>query len=53
MLFGGPTSALDPETVREVLDVLADLARDGMTMIVVAHEKGFARRVAVHGRRHY
>jgi glutamate transport system ATP-binding protein len=46
MLFDEPTSALDPETVSEVLDVMTSLARDGMTMIVVTHEMGFARRVA-------
>jgi polar amino acid transport system ATP-binding protein len=46
MLFDEPTSALDPELVGEVLDVMTDLARDGMTMIVVTHEIGFARRVA-------
>jgi glutamate transport system ATP-binding protein len=43
MLFDEPTSALDPEMIREVLDVMRDLARDGMTMIVVTHEMGFAR----------
>ena len=46
MLFDEPTSALDPEMINEVLDVMSDLARDGMTMIVVTHEMGFARRVA-------
>lgn len=46
MLFDEPTSALDPEMITEVLDVLTGLARDGMTMIVVSHEMGFARRVA-------
>jgi glutamate/aspartate transport system ATP-binding protein len=46
MLFDEPTSALDPEMIKEVLDVMTDLARDGMTMIVVSHEMGFARRVA-------
>ncbi|WP_158843666.1 amino acid ABC transporter ATP-binding protein [Saccharothrix deserti] len=46
MLFDEPTSALDPELVGEVLDVMVDLARDGMTMIVVTHEVGFARQVA-------
>jgi len=46
MLFDEPTSALDPEMVSEVLDVMTDLARDGMTMMVVTHEMGFARRVA-------
>ena len=45
MLFDEPTSALDPELVGEVLDVMQDLARDGMTMIVVTHEIGFAREV--------
>jgi polar amino acid transport system ATP-binding protein len=46
MLFDEPTSALDPELVGEVLDVMKDLAREGMTMIVVTHEIGFAREVA-------
>ena len=46
MLFDEPTSALDPEMITEVLDVMRDLARDGMTMIVVSHEMGFAREVA-------
>ncbi len=46
MLFDEPTSALDPEMVGEVLDVMRELARDGMTMIVVTHEMGFAREVA-------
>jgi glutamate/aspartate transport system ATP-binding protein len=46
MLFDEPTSALDPEMIKEVLDVMSDLARDGMTMIVITHEMGFARRVA-------
>jgi polar amino acid transport system ATP-binding protein len=46
MLFDEPTSALDPELVGEVLDVIRGLARDGMTMIVVTHEMGFAREVA-------
>jgi glutamate/aspartate transport system ATP-binding protein len=46
MLFDEPTSALDPEMIAEVLDVMVDLARDGMTMIVVTHEMGFARKVA-------
>jgi glutamate transport system ATP-binding protein len=46
MLFDEPTSALDPEMVQEVLDVMIALARDGMTMIVVTHEMGFARRAA-------
>jgi polar amino acid transport system ATP-binding protein len=46
MLFDEPTSALDPELVGEVLDVMRDLAREGMTMVVVTHEMGFARDVA-------
>ncbi len=46
MLFDEPTSALDPEMVKEVLDVMISLARDGMTMIVVSHEMGFAKSVA-------
>jgi general L-amino acid transport system ATP-binding protein len=46
MLFDEPTSALDPEMVKEVLDTIVDLANDGMTMIVVTHEMGFAREVA-------
>lgn len=46
MLFDEPTSALDPELVGEVLEVMRDLAREGMTMIVVTHEMGFAREVA-------
>src|SRR3954454_20688362 len=46
MLFDEPTSALDPEMVKEVLDAMVELARDGMTMIVVSHEMGFAREVA-------
>ena len=46
MLFDEPTSALDPEMVGEVLEVMKDLARDGMTMVVVTHEMGFAREVA-------
>ena len=46
MLFDEPTSALDPEMINEVLDVMTGLARDGMTMIVVTHEMGFARKVA-------
>ena len=46
MLFDEPTSALDPEMVGEVLDVMKDLARDGMTMVVVTHEMGFAREMA-------
>ena len=45
MLFDEPTSALDPEMVGEVLDVMKQLARDGMTMVVVTHEMGFAREV--------
>jgi glutamate/aspartate transport system ATP-binding protein len=46
MLFDEPTSALDPETINEVLDVMVGLAREGMTMMVVTHEMGFARKVA-------
>ncbi len=46
MLFDEPTSALDPEMVGEVLDLMKDLAREGMTMVVVTHEMGFAREVA-------
>lgn len=46
MLFDEPTSALDPEMVGEVLDVMRELAGEGMTMIVVTHEMGFAREVA-------
>ena len=46
MLFDEPTSALDPEMVKEVLDVMKDLAKSGMTMVVVTHEMGFAREVA-------
>jgi general L-amino acid transport system ATP-binding protein len=46
MLFDEPTSALDPEMISEVLDVMTDLARDGMTMVCVTHEMGFARSVA-------
>ena len=46
MLFDEPTSALDPEMVGEVLDVMKDLAREGMTMVVVTHEMGFAKEVA-------
>jgi glutamate transport system ATP-binding protein len=46
ILFDEPTSALDPEMVNEVLDVMTQLAKDGMTMLVVTHEMGFARRVA-------
>ena len=48
MLFDEPTSALDPEMVGEVLDVMEQLAEDGMTMVVVTHEMGFAREVADH-----
>ncbi|MFT4220654.1 MAG: amino acid ABC transporter ATP-binding protein [Microbacterium sp.] len=48
MLFDEPTSALDPELVGDVLDVMKDLARSGMTMVVVTHEIGFAREVADH-----
>ena len=44
MLFDEPTSALDPEMINEVLDVMTDLAREGMTMVVITHEMGFARR---------
>ncbi|HXW41594.1 MAG TPA: amino acid ABC transporter ATP-binding protein [Xanthobacteraceae bacterium] len=46
MLFDEPTSALDPEMIQEVLDVMVGLAKDGMTMMVVTHEMGFARKVA-------
>jgi len=46
MLFDEPTSALDPEMIKEVLDVMLDLAKDGMTMLVVSHEMGFARAAA-------
>jgi ABC-type polar amino acid transport system, ATPase component len=46
MLFDEPTSALDPEMIKEVLDTMIELAEDGMTMIVVTHEMGFARKVA-------
>ncbi|GAA2285360.1 amino acid ABC transporter ATP-binding protein [Glycomyces scopariae] len=46
MMFDEPTSALDPEMINEVLDVMQDLAREGMTMVVVTHEMGFARRAA-------
>jgi polar amino acid transport system ATP-binding protein len=46
MLFDEPTSALDPEMIGEVLEVMKELAREGMTMIVVSHEMGFAREVA-------
>ena len=46
MLFDEPTSALDPEMIKEVLDVMVALAEDGMTMLCVTHEMGFARKVA-------
>jgi ABC-type polar amino acid transport system ATPase subunit len=46
MLFDEPTSALDPEMINEVLDVMIELAEEGMTMICVTHEMGFARKVA-------
>ena len=46
MLFDEPTSALDPEMINEVLDVMVQLAKDGMTMMVVTHEMGFANKVA-------
>lgn len=46
LLFDEPTSALDPETIEDVLDVMKKLAKEGMTMIVVTHEMGFAREVA-------
>jgi ABC-type polar amino acid transport system ATPase subunit len=46
LLFDEPTSALDPEMIKEVLDLMVSLARDGMTMVVVTHEMGFARAVA-------
>ena len=46
MLFDEPTSALDPEMINEVLEVMTDLAREGMTMVVVTHEMGFAKRVS-------
>lgn len=46
MLFDEPTSALDPEMIKEVLDTMVDLAKGGMTMIVVTHEMGFARTAA-------
>jgi len=46
MLFDEPTSALDPEMIKEVLDVMVNLAKQGMTMIVVTHEMGFAKEVA-------
>ena len=57
MLFDEPTSALDPEMISEVLDVMVAVAEEGMTMMVVTHEMGFARKVAqagrVHGRRRH
>ena len=46
MLFDEPTSALDPEMIKEVLDVMTSLAKEGMTMVVVSHEMGFARAAA-------
>ena len=46
MLFDEPTSALDPEMIQEVLNVIAELAKEGMTMLIVTHEMNFARRVA-------
>jgi glutamate/aspartate transport system ATP-binding protein len=46
MLFDEPTSALDPEMINEVLDVMVELAKEGMTMMCVSHEMGFARKVA-------
>jgi glutamate transport system ATP-binding protein len=46
ILFDEPTSALDPEMINEVLEAMADLARGGMTMVVVTHEMGFARKAA-------
>ena len=46
MLFDEPTSALDPEMINEVLEVMVELAQEGMTMMVVTHEMGFARKVA-------
>jgi polar amino acid transport system ATP-binding protein len=46
MLFDEPTSALDPEMIKEVLDVMQQLAREGMTMVVVSHEMGFAKAAA-------
>ena len=46
MLFDEPTSALDPEMIQEVLNVIAELAKDGMTMLIVTHEMNFARRIA-------
>ena len=47
MLFDEPTSALDPEMIKEVLDVMADLAKGGMTMIIVTHEMGFAKKLQI------
>ena len=47
MLFDEPTSALDPEMIKEVLDVMVDLAKGGMTMIVVTHEMGFAKELSL------
>ena len=47
MLFDEPTSALDPEMIGEVLDVMKTLAKEGMTMVVVTHEMGFAKEVAI------
>ena len=52
MLFDEPTSALDPEMINEVLDVMTALAKDGMTMVVVTHEMGFARQRRQPGRLH-
>ena len=52
MLFDEPTSALDPEMINEVLDVMVELAQEGMTMMVVTHEMGFARKVAAPGDLH-
>ena len=46
MLFDEPTSALDPEMVKEVLDVMTELAKEGMTMVIVTHEIGFAKEIA-------
>jgi ABC-type polar amino acid transport system ATPase subunit len=46
MMFDEPTSALDPEMIKEVLDVMLDLAREGMTMLVVSHEMGFVKEAA-------
>jgi len=46
MMFDEPTSALDPEMIKEVLEAMVELANDGMTMLVVTHEMGFARQVA-------